>query len=70
MKNLALFIFAGDVKNIAGIEKEGYTLRKNKTISDVNNAIRKSKKNGMGKTEYELDMLELYLNDVLKKKKI
>ena len=40
--------------------------RKNKSLSDVANAIKKSKRNGMYKTEYELGMLELYLKDVFK----
>ncbi len=41
--------------------------RKGKSIEDVHKAFTKAMKNGMGKTEYELSMLEIYLQDVFKK---
>ena len=51
------------------IEQAGWELRKGKTIEDVRKAQSKAKKNGMYKMEYELDFCELYLKDVLKKKR-
>ncbi len=66
---LALLIFTGGVKNLADINNKGFTLRKNKTIVDINKAIKKSRKNGMGKTECELGMLEVYLKDIIKIRK-
>ncbi len=51
------------------LEKYGLEYRKNKTVKDVNNAIAKAKKNGMTKTEFELSMLELYLQSVFKVKR-
>ncbi|PTU25709.1 hypothetical protein Goe21_01520 [Bacillus phage vB_BsuM-Goe21] len=69
LKDLAGQFFFGNIKNKEDLEQaiEGkYLFRKNKGISDVNNAIRKSIKNGRGKTELELDWLALYLNDVFK----
>lgn len=44
-------------------------LRKNKTIHDVNKALKKAVKNGMGRTEFELSMLEVYVVDVFKARK-
>jgi hypothetical protein len=47
----------------------GVEFRKGKTVKDINNAIRKGIKNGMSKTEIELDMIALYLQYVFKKKR-
>lgn len=46
----------------------GWQFRKNKSSVDINNAIRKARnpKNGLGKVEYELGFLELYLKDIFK----
>jgi hypothetical protein len=41
--------------------------RKNKGFEDINKAIKKGLKLGMGKTEREIDCVELYLKDVFKK---
>lgn len=40
--------------------------RKGKTVQDLNKALMKAARNGRGKVEFEVDMLELYLKDVLK----
>jgi hypothetical protein len=47
--------------------KYGLTLRKGKTVSDIQNAMRKAVNNGHAKVEFELSMLEVYLKQVLKK---
>lgn len=47
-------------------EKYSVSFRKGKTVSDINNALRKALKNGLGKTECELSMFELYIKDVFK----
>jgi len=49
------------------IKKNNVKFRKGKGNSELNDAMRKATKNGMGKVEYELDMLELYLQDVFLK---
>jgi hypothetical protein len=46
-----------------------YDYRKNKSIKDIVKAQMKAKKNGMYKIEFEIDMCELYLKDVLKIKR-
>lgn len=46
----------------------GYTYRSKQSFTDVQNALKKSRKNGMYKVEHELDFLALYLQkDILKK---
>lgn len=52
------------------IEKYGAVYRKGKTLVDLKHAIHKGLKAGMGKTEYELGMIEIYLKDVFKKKAV
>lgn len=47
----------------------GIEYRKGKTIEDVRIAIKKALKNGHGKTECELSMMELYVKDVFKQAK-
>jgi hypothetical protein len=47
--------------------KYGLQFRKNKTAADIKHAISKAMKAGRAKVEFELNMLELYLKDVLKK---
>ena len=48
------------------LAKFDITFRKGKTTSDINTALRKALKTGMGTTEYELSMFELYIKDVFK----
>lgn len=70
LEDLAGQLFFGIIKNEAQLKekiKGQWHFRKNKTISDVNNALTKGKKIGMGKTEMELDGVALYLKDVFKK---
>ncbi len=43
--------------------------RKNKSVDDIKNAVKKALKNGNLKTEIELSFLSLYLGQVLKAKK-
>lgn len=52
------------------IEKFGVEYRKGKGFSDLQHAIQKGLKNGMGKTEFELGMIEIYLKDVFKTKSV
>jgi hypothetical protein len=44
----------------------GLAFRKGKTNDDIAKAISKAYKNGQQKTEFELNMLKVYLKDVLK----
>ena len=47
--------------------KLGIAFRKDKTVADINAAIKKSLKRGYGKTERELEWIEIYIKDVFKK---
>lgn len=47
--------------------KYGLQFRKGKDATDITNARSKAVKNGHGKVEFELSMLEVYLKDVLKR---
>lgn len=49
----------------------GWELRKGKTTEDINKAVRKglNPKNSFGKFEFEVNMIAVYLKDVLKKKR-
>lgn len=49
------------------LTKHNVTYRKNKDSKDVVEALKKALRNGNGKTENEISMLEIYLKDVLKK---
>lgn len=50
------------------IAELGYTYRAKQSFSNVQNAVRKARKHGNYKTEYELRFLEIYLKrDILKK---
>lgn len=44
--------------------------RKGKNVADINSAMKKAWENGLGKSEYEVKMFEIYLKSVLKKKVI
>jgi hypothetical protein len=68
IEDLALKILTGNFKK-DGIEAAGWEYRKGKGVGDINHAIRKASKQGRGKFEYELNMFELYLAGVLKKKR-
>lgn len=65
LKDIARRLLLGKVTNE---DFYGWQFRKNKGPEDINHAIRKAvnPKNGFGKFEYELSMLETYLDDVLK----
>ena len=45
-------------------KRGGLMFKKGKDMNSINDAIKKAVKNGNGKVEYELSMLELYLKDV------
>lgn len=47
---------------------QDWEYRKGKTLEDVKHAIKKGLTNGRGRTEWELEFIELYLADVLKKR--
>lgn len=64
MAQLLMFNRAGFIKYIRGDIRAEF--RKGKGVNDINKASQKALKNGHGKTEFELDMLELYLKDVFK----
>lgn len=50
----------------------GWEFRKGKTTEDINKAVKKglSPKNSFGKFEFEVNMVAVYLKDVLKKKRV
>ena len=48
------------------IESEGLQWRKGRDMKTLRNSTRKALKNGFGRTEVELGMLELYLKDEFK----
>jgi len=50
--------------NILGLE-----YRKGKDVEDIRKAVKKGLKDGMGKTEHELSMIEIHLTKVLRLKK-
>lgn len=49
---------------------EQWEFRKGKGFDDLKNAQRKAKKNGMLKTEFEINMAQVYVKDVLKKRRV
>ena len=76
----AAMSFEDQINNFARLRMFGnkYTLkenclthRKNKGEADVEHALKKAQnvKRGHGKTEFELDMFELYLKTILKASK-
>lgn len=70
LETLAEMIMFGGIKNREQLEeriKGHWQYRKNKSFEDVNKAIKKGLKFGMGKTEREISGVELYLKDVFKK---
>ena len=70
LKTLAERLVFGKIKNKEELLKEidgQWEFRKGKDIADVNKAIRKGRKAGLGKFEREIEWIELYLGDVFKK---
>lgn len=70
LETLAEQILFGVIKNKEQLEERiigHWQYRKNKNFEDVNKAIKKGLKLGMGKTEREISGVELYLKDVFKK---
>lgn len=66
---LAEMLMFGKIKNKKQLEekiKGHWEFRKGKDILDVNKAIEKGLKMGMGKTEWEIEGVALYLKDVFK----
>lgn len=64
MAGLLMFDSPGFIKYV---KKNGAKFRKGKDTKDINKAMQKATKNGMGKVEFEEDMLETYLKEVFKK---
>lgn len=63
-------MFSGNINNtlIDFMEKHQLQFRKGKCTADINSAIVKARKNGIGKVEFELSMLAVYLKDIFKSK--
>lgn len=59
-------LFSTNVKIDESLAHCGLEYRKGKTVGDVLKAREKAIKNGMQKTEYELNMLQVYLKSVFK----
>lgn len=49
---------------------EQWEFRKGKGFADLKKAQRKAKKNGMLRTEFEISMAQVYVKDVLKKRRV
>ena len=62
----SILFFSGGKSFVDYLRKEKIQFRKNKSVEDINNAIKKSLKNSRGKTEYEIGFLEIYLKNVFK----
>jgi len=69
LEDLSLGIMFGTTKTEKDLEGAGWVFRKGKSIADINHALKKAQKNGRGKFEYEHNMFEIYLADVLKRKR-
>ncbi len=54
---------------LEAIDSVGLQYRTGRTIVDVIDARRKALKNGLQKSEFELDLFQLYLTSILKLKK-
>lgn len=70
LEQLAEALMFGGIKNKEQLETRiagHWQYRKNKDFDDVNKAMRMGLKLGAGKTENEIDGIELYLRDVFKK---
>lgn len=71
IEELVSGIWFGTIKSITQVNEAGWEFRKGKGISDLSEALKKAAhpKNGHAKIETELSMAELYVGDVLKKKR-
>lgn len=67
MKDLARDLITG--RTIPELLLSSYDLRKGKEIADINRAVHRGIKNGMGKSELEIDAVKTNLEKVLVKKK-
>jgi len=66
---VAQYVLFGCASTSLLMDRYGIEFRKNKSVKDLKNAIRKAHKNGNLKTEFEIDMLSLYLSQTFKKRK-
>lgn len=62
----AYIMFDTAQPSVTQIEARGLTLRKSKTLEDMQRAIDRGLKQGYLKTETELDMIAVHLQSVLK----
>lgn len=70
LKDIAEYVMFGVVKTEKDLQDkiEGqWEYRKGKSIVDINTAVKKGIKLGMGKTEDEIDCVAMYLGYVFKK---
>lgn len=66
-RDAAKHVMFGTEDSLASLESRfGLILRKGKTFEDVKAAIQRGFKQGMGRTEFEIGMVELQLKGVLK----
>lgn len=72
LEQLAESILFGNIRTIKELDKAiecNWQYRKNKTFEDVKKSIEKGLRQGMGKTEREIEWVALYLKDVFKEVK-
>ena len=72
LKPVAEYIMFGAIKNHLDLEekiKGQWEYKENKGFSDVNIAVEKGAKMGRGKTEREIECVEMYLETVFKRVK-
>ena len=70
LKPVAEYLMCGVIKNHLELEekiKGQWEYKKDKGFSDVNIAVEKGKQMGKGKTEREIQCVEMYLDTVFKK---
>jgi hypothetical protein len=66
--DLALVLMFSKVSDVGGtLLTRGLQYRNGKTVDDLIHARKKALKAGLGRTETEISMLEVYLKQVLKK---
>jgi hypothetical protein len=66
--DLALVLMFSKVSDVGGtLLTHGLQYRNGKTVDDLIHARKKALKAGLGRTETEISMLEVYLKQVLKK---
>ena len=72
LENLAELIMFGNIKTKIELEQKiigKWEFKKNKTIEDINKAVKLGLNAGNGKTENEISCVAFYLKDVFKKVK-